>query len=434
MSLPEAETQPKLRALVIDDKRSVRLFLSNLLVKRFRAEVSEAENGLVGLMKIIECPPDLVFIDLSMPVMNGVEVVESLREDPKFRNLPVIVLTASDDRTKVKRLAELGVLDYILKPLDFYTSVQRLRNIIDNVINPARAANLAAPSAVNKSQRIKVLLVDSDASFLEFFKQNFPENYEVIAVESSIEGLKNFTELKPLVVIIGKGMSVFLIEAAFSKMKEMTQNPNSKIYYCGESTDELRETGLHFDGFIKKTFVPPTFKEEIRRILLPREGEERFIFDMLSIRHNGITSVMKKVFGELHFMDISLHRTLSRDEKEYFAMHCLENPSGKYLKHYFGKLSSDKKSLLDFCERTQRPSATNDETLRNLLQETLETICVGLCTSFQKETGEEFTTSHLDDAKMSLLTEITEIVKYDITVLENQTFTFALYSASLKNN
>ncbi|HMX44213.1 MAG TPA: response regulator, partial [Elusimicrobiota bacterium] len=79
--------------------------------------VDEAVDGIQALARVAETPPDLLLLDLDMPEMDGFGVLKLLRRRMGMVNLPVIVLTASDDEANQKLALSLGADDYILKPV-----------------------------------------------------------------------------------------------------------------------------------------------------------------------------------------------------------------------------------------------------------------------------------------------------------------------------
>ena len=92
----------KKKILVVDDTEQVREFLTNLLAPLGFA-LAEAQNGLEALVKLKDFNPDIVLMDLVMPVMNGLETIKNIRSDPYDKNIPIIALSASvfaDDRSQ----------------------------------------------------------------------------------------------------------------------------------------------------------------------------------------------------------------------------------------------------------------------------------------------------------------------------------------------
>ena len=121
----------KLKVLVVEDDSSVRTFLNRVMVKYFSAEVIEAENGKIGLEKLESEEIDFVFLDIAMPVMNGHEFLKEVRKNSKFKDLPVIIVSANSERELVGDLITLGITDYLVKPIEYRTVKARIENIIE---------------------------------------------------------------------------------------------------------------------------------------------------------------------------------------------------------------------------------------------------------------------------------------------------------------
>ncbi len=93
-SLRAPETNRRRRVLVIDDDETFRYVLRQIVGDQLRHEVFEANDGEQGLNRIRELHPDVVFLDLQMPKVDGFAVLEAVRNDPRTRELPVIVFTS----------------------------------------------------------------------------------------------------------------------------------------------------------------------------------------------------------------------------------------------------------------------------------------------------------------------------------------------------
>jgi DNA-binding response OmpR family regulator len=104
------------KIVVIEDDLS---FLDLLRVHLAGAghEVLTAEDAVLGLRAIIASAPDLVLLDLSVPYLDGFEMIEALRNDPATRNIPVIVLTGRDDDETYARVHRLGAAHLLTKPV-----------------------------------------------------------------------------------------------------------------------------------------------------------------------------------------------------------------------------------------------------------------------------------------------------------------------------
>ncbi len=105
------------RILVVDDSPINRVLACDVLELAGHVTL-QAANGREALERIAEQPPDLVLMDLRMPVMNGREALERLREDPATRDIPVVALTASAMKGDREALLAAGFDGYISKPID----------------------------------------------------------------------------------------------------------------------------------------------------------------------------------------------------------------------------------------------------------------------------------------------------------------------------
>ena len=103
--------------LVVDDDRVNRLLLTRSL-EREGHRVSSAENGRTALRLLREDPPDVVLLDIVMPELDGVSVLERMKGDSALQHLPVIMISAIDEMDSVVRCIEMGAEDYLPKPFD----------------------------------------------------------------------------------------------------------------------------------------------------------------------------------------------------------------------------------------------------------------------------------------------------------------------------
>ncbi|MBI1293269.1 response regulator [bacterium] len=104
----------RFRVLAVDDENDILLILRTSL--RDDYDVTTASNGPEALQKIQDEMPDVIILDMMMPDMDGIEVLEELRRDPATAALPVIFLTGVSDRAKIREALDKGTSFYITKP------------------------------------------------------------------------------------------------------------------------------------------------------------------------------------------------------------------------------------------------------------------------------------------------------------------------------
>jgi signal transduction histidine kinase len=118
----------QLKVLVIDDEAIARGTLEALLDEK-PYDLFFAEDGLKGLAKVREIQPDVILLDIMMPGMNGYEVCKRIRSDLNNSEVPIIMLTALDDRDSKLNSLEAGADDFLTKPFDKLELDIRLHNI-----------------------------------------------------------------------------------------------------------------------------------------------------------------------------------------------------------------------------------------------------------------------------------------------------------------
>lgn len=104
------------RILVVDDAKFMRMTLSNILSKADHQVVGECENGKEAVELYRELNPELVTMDITMPVMSGLDAVKAIKKD--FPDAKVIMCSAMGQQKMVVEAIEAGAKDFIVKPFD----------------------------------------------------------------------------------------------------------------------------------------------------------------------------------------------------------------------------------------------------------------------------------------------------------------------------
>jgi two-component system cell cycle response regulator len=108
---------PASSLLVVDDNSMNRIMLSRYITK-LGYQATLVENGRQALEKLQTEPFDLVLLDVEMPEMDGYQVLEQLKADPRLRDIPVIMISAVEELESVVKCIELGAQDYLPKPFN----------------------------------------------------------------------------------------------------------------------------------------------------------------------------------------------------------------------------------------------------------------------------------------------------------------------------
>ena len=118
-----------LKILAVDDSKTIRMIVKKAF-KGYDCEVTEAENGKEGLEAASREKPDLIVLDITMPVMTGPEMLEKLKSAPALKEIPVIMLTAESGKENVIQILKMGVKDYMVKPFKGEQLIERVTKVV----------------------------------------------------------------------------------------------------------------------------------------------------------------------------------------------------------------------------------------------------------------------------------------------------------------
>ena len=117
--------------IVTDDSKTMRMLISYALTGKYGTDcqVRHAANGVEALERLAEKTPDLMVVDINMPEMNGLELIENVRRDPSKSSLPIVVITTEGSDDDIRRGMQAGATEYLVKPFQ----PQKLYAIIDRL-------------------------------------------------------------------------------------------------------------------------------------------------------------------------------------------------------------------------------------------------------------------------------------------------------------
>jgi DNA-binding response OmpR family regulator len=105
--------------------------LTEFTLKRAGFDVIWEKNGEDALHSILKDRPDMVILDIMMPVLDGYEVLEAIRSDSRFKDLPILLLTAKAQERDVDKGIKLGASDYVRKPFKPQYLVERVKQLLE---------------------------------------------------------------------------------------------------------------------------------------------------------------------------------------------------------------------------------------------------------------------------------------------------------------
>jgi CheY-like chemotaxis protein len=116
--------------MIIDDIRSSRVILEKILRSSYECDITSAESGDQALTCLYAHVPDLILLDVVMPIMNGYKFLKLLRSKEEWKTVPVVIISGQDEKGVIDDFAALDVSGYLFKPF----SVQDVEHILDPLL------------------------------------------------------------------------------------------------------------------------------------------------------------------------------------------------------------------------------------------------------------------------------------------------------------
>jgi len=120
------------KVLVVEDSPTMRQLIVFALKRMRGLSIVEASDGVDGLKKLSVEKFDLIFTDINMPIMDGLKLVSLVRNDPSYKNVPIVIITTEGAHEDRERALALGANEYITKPIQtnkIIDSAKRLLNL-----------------------------------------------------------------------------------------------------------------------------------------------------------------------------------------------------------------------------------------------------------------------------------------------------------------
>jgi len=224
-----------LKVLTVDDSKTIRMIVKKAF-KPYECEISEAEDGQKGFESAKNEKPEIIILDITMPVMTGTEMLAKLKGDPDLKDVPVIMLTAESGKENVLEIVKMGVTDYMVKPFKGQQLIDRVTKIL--TLEPKAAAEAADTSK-------RYFSIDEDIQILALpMKVDRPVAVEIEGhLKTKVEGMVN-SGIGKLILNIKKvmGTNVSLIKLIITIIQNC-QKADIRVRVVGTSglINELKE-------------------------------------------------------------------------------------------------------------------------------------------------------------------------------------------------
>jgi PAS domain S-box-containing protein len=188
------------KVLIVDDIQSNRLLLNEIL-SIYGLAVLEATNGKEAINTIRSQSPDIVLMDLRMPVMDGYEAIKILKGDSRLKNIPIIVLTASAMKTNEEEIKKIGSDSYLRKPISRPELLAELKKYLKFKIIP-KDESIPGPSKAKANTKEKNASTPSDSTakikkspeLIKILENEIFTRYSKLKKEFIINDIEDFAE------------------------------------------------------------------------------------------------------------------------------------------------------------------------------------------------------------------------------------------------
>ena len=208
------------KVLVVEDEDALATLLEYNLGKE-GYDVSLAPDGEEALLRVDEEAPDLVILDWMLPKVSGIEVCRRLRQGPKTRNIPIIMLTARGEETDRIRGLDTGADDYVVKPFSMTELTARVRAVLRRIRpglteDVARYGDIVMDRVAHRVRRSgkEVHLGPTEFRLLDHFMRHPGRVFSREQLLDSVWGSEIYVEARTVDVHIGRLRKALGVEGA----------------------------------------------------------------------------------------------------------------------------------------------------------------------------------------------------------------------------
>lgn len=284
---------PELRVLIANDDAFSRVYFRRAVGRVLKAEIYEALNGVEALELLDAIAFDIMLLDLEIPVLTGLDLLEFIRDDPAQKRLQVIVTTAVGGQEVVCQAIAAGVSDYLLKP--YQQTVVEAR--ITSAVVRAQAAREEEELPPDDSTKLRLLVGDPDDNFRTTVQAALSHLAEVKTVQSIPEILTASLRWKPHFLWLHRDLAGDRTGFLLSKLQAISRNHEINTYLVSETPQTALGPEHISKGWIEKTFVPQKlvkcFQQTISSSEVVLEGPRKN-FDLLQPE---VVTAVRQVFG-----------------------------------------------------------------------------------------------------------------------------------------
>jgi YesN/AraC family two-component response regulator len=249
--------------LLVEDNEDFLFYLKENLREFYNIAV--AVNGKEGWQKTLSVHPDIIVSDISMPVMNGIVLCGKIKQDPRTKHIPVVLLTALNSEEQQLCGLETGAADYMTKPFNFEILVSKIKNLLQQ--------QTSLKKAFTKQVAVKTADVQVDDPNQRFVQEALAiVERNISNADFSVEELSRALLLsraavyKRLFVLTGKTPIEFIRQLRLQRAAQLLEKTNMTV------AEVAYETGFNNPKYFSKYFraeygiLPSAYQADFKKL------------------------------------------------------------------------------------------------------------------------------------------------------------------------
>jgi two-component system cell cycle response regulator len=232
------------KILTVDDSKTVRIIVRKAF-KSYDCEILEAGNGVEGLAIASKEMPDLILLDVTMPVMDGVEMLTKLKADATLKGIPVMMLTAEGGRDNVLKIAKIGVRDYLVKPFKEEALIEKAGRVID--LKPLSDTPSKIKSIFDPAN---ILVVEDKPAIIQQIQDGLKHTpWKVTGIATQGEAIDYCARTPPDLVIVSLSLSDETAFTLFRLLRTAVKTKYTPIFALVVKTEAAQQQQALTVGF-----------------------------------------------------------------------------------------------------------------------------------------------------------------------------------------
>jgi two-component system chemotaxis response regulator CheY len=252
------------RILVVDSDPRTRDLIRRAVRRDLQGTTVDTESSFDALQLLEKEGFDLAIIELDLPVMNGIRLLEIVRGSSEIGSLPVVILAARASEATVRALLDLRVTGVLTKPLDPAMLSKRLVQW-SQVVPATRVAHREADA-----QWIETILVaDGDPHFRHFATDALRGGRRIVQASTGATAMKLALLHRPLTALVGQNLGLLSADMLVSELRRIPSLGSMRIVAVMPKNASASFSAKGYDGVVIRTFVPDVFRKEVAAISRP---------------------------------------------------------------------------------------------------------------------------------------------------------------------